>query len=109
MSSSLLHASQAIYELPSSSAESLPKIKIPKATCQNQVSSNEEVEMRAWARMHLKSVRQRTFRQDNTMDRAGTLFLNLYGTETVLKPLDLNTVMNSGQMASTHFEPADKH
>ena len=41
--------------------------------------------MRAWAKMHSKSVGQRNVRQDNTMDRAGTLPLNLYETETVLK------------------------
>ena len=41
--------------------------------------------MRAWAKMHDKSVRQRNVRQDNTMDRAGTLPLNLYETETVLR------------------------
>ena len=44
---------------------------------------NEEAEMRAWAKMHGKSVRQRNVRQDSTMDRAGTLPLNLYETETV--------------------------
>ena len=41
--------------------------------------------MRAWAKMHSKSVRQQNVRQDNTMDRAGTLPLNLYETETVLR------------------------
>ena len=41
--------------------------------------------MRAWAKMHSKSVGQRNVRQDNTMDRAGTLPLNLYETETVLR------------------------
>ena len=41
--------------------------------------------MRAWAKMHGKSVRQQNVRQDNTMDRAGTLPLNLYETETVLR------------------------
>ena len=48
--------------------------------------------MRAWAKMHGKSVRQRNVRQDNTMDRAGTLPLNLYETETVLKPVNLNSL-----------------
>ena len=41
--------------------------------------------MRAWAKMHGKSVRKRNVRQDNTMDRAGTLPLNLYETEKVLR------------------------
>ena len=40
--------------------------------------------------MHSKSVRQQNVRQDNKMDRAGTLPLNLYETETVLKPVNLN-------------------
>ena len=39
----------------------------------------------AWAKMHGKSARKRNVRQDNTMDRAGTLPLNLYETETVLR------------------------
>ena len=43
--------------------------------------------MKAWAKMHGKSVRQRNVSQDNTMDREGTLPLNLYETETVLKPV----------------------
>ena len=53
---------------------------------------NEKAEMRAWAKMHGKSVRQRNVRQDNTMDKAGTLPLNLYETETVLKPVNLNSL-----------------
>jgi len=50
--------------------------------------------MRAWAKMHGKSVRQRNVRQDDTIDRAGTLPLNLslYETETVLKPVNLNSL-----------------
>ena len=42
--------------------------------------------------MHGKSIRQRNVRQDNTMDRAGTLPLNLHETETVLKPVNLNSL-----------------
>ena len=49
--------------------------------------------MREWAKMHGKSVRKRNVRQDNTMDRAGTLPLNLYETETVLKPVNLNSLI----------------
>ena len=40
-----------------------------------------------------KCVRQRSVRQDNTMDRAGTLPLNLYEAQTVLNPLDLHSVL----------------
>lgn len=57
------------------------------------ISRNDEAEMRFWAKRHGKCVRQRNVRQDNTKDRAGTLPLNLYETETVLEPLDLQTVM----------------
>ena len=72
------------YKLPTSHVVSLPHIKIPKPTSQ-KITRNEEAEMRAWAKMHGKSVRKRNVRQDNTMDRAGTLPLNLYETETVLR------------------------
>ena len=67
------------YKLPTSHVVSLPHIKIPKPTSQ-KITRNEEAEMRAWGKMHGKSVRQRNVRQDNTMDRAGTLPLNLYVT-----------------------------
>lgn len=69
--------------------------------------------MRAWARMHGKSVRQRNVRQDNTMDRVGTLPLNLYEKESVLKPLDLNEVLKRvaseplQENNSTALEPTD--
>ena len=69
--------------------------------------------MRAWARMHGKSVRQRNVRQDNTMDRVGTLPLNLYEKESLLKPLDLNEVFKRvvGEPLqannSTALEPTD--
>ena len=46
--------------------------------------------------MHGKSVRQRNVRQDNTMDRAGTLPLNLYEAETVLR-------------RTSQFEFTDRH
>ena len=67
------------YKLPTSHVVSLPHIKIPKPTSQ-KITRNEEAEMRAWAKMHGKSVRKRNVRKDNTMDRAGTLPLNLYET-----------------------------
>ena len=59
------------YQVPTSNSVSLPQVKIPKPTS-NQITRNEEAEMRAWARIHGKSVRQRNVRQDNTMDRVGT-------------------------------------
>ena len=59
------------YKLPTSHAVSLQLIKIPKPTSQ-EITRNEEAQMRAWANMHGKSVRQRNVRQDNTMYREGT-------------------------------------
>ena len=50
--------------------------------------------MRRRAKMHGKCVRQRTVRQDNTKDRAGTLPLNLYETDTILNPVDLNALVS---------------
>ena len=53
--------------------------------------------MRSWAKKHGKSVRQRNIRQDNTKDRAGTLPLNLYESETILNPLNLQLVTTGVQ------------
>ncbi|CAH3190892.1 unnamed protein product [Porites evermanni] len=53
--------------------------------------------MRSWAKKHGKSVRQRNVRQDNTKDRAGTLPLNLYESETILNPLNLQLVTTGVQ------------
>jgi len=67
--------------------------------------------MRAWAKMHGKSVRQRNVRQDNTMDRAGTLPLNLslYETETVLKPVNLNSLKAVERIPSESDEPPNSN
>ena len=48
--------------------------------------------MRSWAKKHGKSLRQRNVRQDNTKNRAGTLPLNLYESETSLNPLNFQLV-----------------
>ena len=65
--------------------------------------------MRAWAKMLCKSVRQRNVRQDNTMDRAGTLPLNLYETETVLKPVNLNSLKAVERKPSGSDEPPNSN
>ena len=93
MGGSLLYSPQFLLSSLNNPCNSvpLPQVKIPKPTS-NQITRKEEAEMRAWARMHGKSVRQRNVRQDNTMDRVGSLPLNLYEHESVLKPLDLNEV-----------------
>ena len=77
--------------------------KIPKPSSR-KITRNEEAEMRAWAKMHGKSVRLRNVRQDNTMDRAGTLPLNLYETETVLKPVK-NSLIGIERVPSESDEP----
>ena len=77
------------YKLPSTSAVTLPKISIPKPSVLQVLTRNEEALMRSWAKKHGKSVRQRNVRQNNTKDRAGTLPLNLYESETILNPLNL--------------------
>ena len=77
------------YKLPSTSAVTLPKISIPKPSVLQVLTRNEETLMRSWAKKHGKSVRQRNVRQNNTKDRAGTLPLNLYESETILNPLNL--------------------
>ena len=58
---------------------------------------NDEAEMRVWSKRYGKCVRQRSVEQDNTMDRAGTLPLNLYETQTLLNPLYLQFVLPHAQ------------
>ena len=73
---------------------------------------NEEAEMRLWAKRFGKCVRQRNVRQDNTMDRAGTLPLNLYETQTSLDPLDLQFVFPHAQSSVPDESPeseTDEH
>ena len=53
---------------------------------------------------NIQDVRQRNVRQDNTMDRAGTLPLNLYETETVLKPVNLNPLIGVERVQSESDE-----
>ena len=96
------------YKLPTSHVVSLSHIKIPKPTSQ-KITRNEEAEMRAWGKMHGKSVRQRNVRQDNTMDRAGTLPLNLYETETILKPVNLNSQIGVERVPTESDEPPNSN
>ena len=86
------------YTLPSTNVVTLPKISIPKPAVLQVLKRNEETLMRSWAKKHGKSVRQRNVRQDNTKDRAGTLPLILYESETILNPLNL-------QLATTGVIP----
>ena len=75
----------------------LPKISIPKPAVLQVLTGNEEPLMRSWAKKHGKSVRQGNVRQDNTKDRAGTLPLTLYKSETILNPLNLQLVTTGVQ------------
>ena len=50
--------------------------------------------------MHGKCVRQQNVRQDNIMDRAGILPLNLYETDTVLKPVNVNLLIGVERVPS---------
>ena len=93
------------YKLPATHAVSLELIKIPKPTSQ-EITRNEQAQMRAWAKMHGKSVGQRNVRQDNRMDRAGTLPLNLYETETVWKPVNFNSQKGVERISTESNEPA---
>ena len=85
------------YKLPSTSAVTLPKISIPKPAVLQVLTRNEEALLRSWAKKHGKSVTQRNVREDNTMDRAGTLPLNLYESETILNRLNLQLVTTGVQ------------
>ena len=75
---------------------------------QNVVTHTENCKlelMTAWAKMHGKFVRQRNVRQDNTMDRVGTLSLTLYKAETVLKPVNLNSLKGVEKVTSESDGP----
>lgn len=58
--------------------------------------------------MHGKSVRGNV-RQDNTMYRAGTLSLKLYETETVLKPVNLNSLICVERVPSESDKPSNSN
>jgi len=64
------------YLAEPSGAGQLVSVEIPKPVGE-RLSRNEKAKMRLWAKRFGKCVRQRNV-QDNTMDRAGTLPLNLY-------------------------------
>ena len=89
------------YLAEPSAAGQLVSVEIPKPVGE-RLSRNEEAEMRLWAKRFGKCVRQRNVRQDNTMDRAGTLPLNLYETQTSLNPLDLQFVFPHAQIKAQY-------
>jgi len=80
------------YAVEPSATGQLVLAETPKPVGE-RLSRNDEAEIRVWAKQYDKCVRQRSVRKDNTMDRAGTLPLNLYETQTLLNPLDLQFVL----------------
>ena len=54
-------------------------------------------------------MRQRDVRQDNTMDRAGTLPLNLYESSISLSPLDLQVVFAQGPNLTSVDTEMERH
>ena len=67
-----------------------------------------QLENREWSRVHVSKIKKRAFlHQDNTLDQAKTLTLNLCDPETVIKFHQVNPVLNSVEMVSTHLEPAE--
>ena len=89
-------------------------VEIPKLVAEI-LSKNEEAKIRLWAKRFGKCIRQRDVRQDNTMDRAGTLPLNLCETQTSLNPLDLqfefphaqSSVPDESQESETDEHPVE--
>ena len=69
------HPSSYYLSEPSAAGQ-LVSVEIPKPVGE-RLSRNEEAELRLWAKRCGKCIRQRNVRQDNTMDRAGMLPLNL--------------------------------
>ena len=99
------------YLAEPSAAGQLVSVEIPKPVGE-RLSRNEEAEMRLWAKRFGKCVRHRNVRQDNTMDRTGTLPLNLFETQTSLNPLDLQFVFPHAQSSVPDESPeseTDEH
>ena len=84
------------YPVEPSAIGQLVLVEIPKLVGE-RLSRNYEAEMRVWAKQYDKCVRQQSVQEDNTMERAGTLPLNLYETQTLLNSLDLQFVLPPAQ------------
>jgi len=94
------------YTAELSATGQLVLFEIPKPVGE-RLSGNDEAEMRVWAKRYGKCVRQRSVRQDNTMDRAGTLPLNSYERQTLLNPLELQFLLPREQ-SSVPGESAER-
>jgi len=94
------------YPVEPSATGHLVLVEIPKPVGE-RLSRNDEAEMRVWAKQYDKCVRQRAVRRDNTMDRAGTLPLNLYETQALLNPFNLQFVLPRAQ-SSVPGESAER-
>ena len=97
------HPSSYYLAEPSASGQ-LVIVEIPKPVGE-RLSRNEEAEMGLWVKRFGMCVRQRNVRQDNTMDRAGTLPLNLYETQRSLNSLDLQFVFLHAQSSVPDESP----
>ncbi len=64
----VLEKSLSLYNIP----------KLGHLKPDNKLTPSQVIEMREWASMHGKAVKQRTVRQDNTKCRSGTIPLNMY-------------------------------
>jgi len=94
------------YPVEPSATGQLVLVEIPKLVGE-RLSRNYEAEMRVWAKQYNKCVRQQSVQEDNTMERAGTLPLNLYKTQTLFNPLDLQFVLPRAQ-SSVPGESAER-
>ena len=98
------------YLAEPSAAGQLVSVGIPKPVGE-RLSRSKEAEIRLREKRFGECVRQRNV-QDNTMDRAGTLPLNLYETQTSLHPLDLHFVFPRAQSSVPDKSPeseTDEH
>jgi len=94
------------YAVEPSATDQLVLFEISKPVGE-RLSGNDEAEIKVWAKRYGKCVRQRSVRQDNTMDRAGTLPLNLYERQTLLNPLELQFLLPRAQ-SSVPGESAER-
>lgn len=76
---------------------------IPHLKPAHPLNTQQQVLMREWADANGKCVRQRTVRQENTKDKAGTLPLNLYTRDILLS----SKVVFDEQDQETIAEPGD--
>lgn len=92
--SSVLHKSIFILKTANIVCSFLTSHQNSQTNLTRDQTRKEQAEKRVWAQMHGKSARQGNIRQNDTMDRTGTfsLWTYIYETETVLKPVNFNSL-----------------